>query len=523
MDDPRSGTGATSTTSRLALVLTLCATLAAGACGTETARTGAQPDRQSGAAQQPLAPDEDGAGESPSAEPNAFAPGILDRLGSDPLGTQQQEQGEPGTLQSDSAQSASAQPEATQPGQGAARPDAAARSGKERGLRFRPSVSGHITSLGFYRLKGDRRRHAARVWSASGTLMAKVVLPATETVGWQHVALPTPVAVSRNATYLASVSVPAGVPFAAKRRSARVPGYATVSGAVGPRGRFPAKALTQRRFRVRPVVTAAASTPSTPTASGGFPGAGNTGVPEGVALAPYAGPMTVTAAGTVIDAKQITGRLVVRAPNVVVTRSQVNGTVYIERSGSLTMSDSTVDGGTSQDSAVSQSNFTLRRVEIVGARASVGCDGSCEVEDSWLHGQYMPAGSDWHGDGFLSNGGSNMVLRHNTLACDSKPTGNGGACSAAVALYGDFAPIRDVTVEGNLFVSSPAGYCLYGGYDPGKPFGGQASNVRVTGNVFARGSSGKCAVYGAAAAVAGGGSNVFTGNTWDDGRPVRTP
>ncbi|WP_162794565.1 hypothetical protein [Nocardioides houyundeii] len=274
--------------------------------------------------------------------------------------------------------------------------------------------------------------------------------------------------------------------------------------------------------RVRPT-TAPAPTPTpTPTPSGAFPGAGNTGVPEGVALAPYAGPMTVTAAGTVIDAKQITGRLVVRAPNVVVTRSQVNGTVYIERSGSLTMSDSTVDGGTSQDSAVSQSNFTLRRVEIVGARASVGCDGSCEVEDSWLHGQYMPAGSDWHGDGFLSNGGSNMVLRHNTLACDSKPTGNGGACSAAVALYGDFAPIRDVTVEGNLFVSSPAGYCLYGGYDPGKPFGGQASNVRVTGNVFARGSSGKCAVYGAAAAVAGGGSNVFTGNLWDDGKPVRT-
>jgi len=484
MDDPRSGNGPSFTVKRLALVLVLCAALGAGAlAASEASRPGGQPGRQSDAAQgSPSGADEARDGQSPAAE--------LD--------------GEAGTAAPDA-----------QSGAGSA-PDTAV-TGKERGLRFRPSVTGHVTSLGFYRLKGDHRRHPARVWSASGTLLAKVVLPATETVGWQQVVLPTPVAVSRDTTYLASVSVPAGVPFAVKRRSARVPGYTTVSGAVGPRGRFPATALAERRFRVRPVVTAGS------ISRGGFPGAGNTGVPDGVALTTYSGPMTVRVAGTVIDAKQVTGRLVIKAPDVVVRRSSVDGTVFVERSGSLSMSDSTVDGGTSEDAAVSQSNFTLRRVEVVGARASVGCDGNCEVIDSWLHGQYMPPGSDWHGDGFLSNGGSDMVLRHNTLACDSEPTDNGGACSAALAVYGDFAPVTNLTVEGNLFVPSPAGYCMYGGYDPGKPFGGEASNVRVVDNVFARGPNRKCAVYGAATAVARGGSNVFSGNTWDDGRPLRRP
>ena len=78
----------------------------------------------------------------------------------------------------------------------------------------------------------------------------------------------------------------------------------------------------------------------------------------------------------------------------------------------------------------------------------------------------------------------------------SLPTGAGGACSAAVAAFGDFAPIQNHTYDNNLFVSSPAGYCMYAGYDPAKPYGKLTKNVQVINNVFQRGSSGKCAVYG---------------------------
>jgi hypothetical protein len=228
--------------------------------------------------------------------------------------------------------------------------------------------------------------------------------------------------------------------------------------------------------------------------------------------------MTITAAGTVIDSKSITGNLQIQAAGVSIR----NGTVMVSGSGSLTMTDSTVDGGTSENSAIGQRNFTLRGVEVVGARASVGCDANCTVEDSWLHAQYMKPGSDWHGDGFLSNGGSGMVLRHNTMACDSTPTGSGGACSAALAVYGDFSPIQNLTADDNLFVPSPAGYCMYGGYDPAKPYGTGAKNVVITDNVFARGSNGKCAAFGPATAIApSGNGNVFSGNVWDTGGAIR--
>ena len=265
--------------------------------------------------------------------------------------------------------------------------------------------------------------------------------------------------------------------------------------------------------------------PSSPEskAPGKFPDASNTGVPPGVQLSPYDGPMTITRAGTVVDARRINGLLVVRARDVEVRRSHVTGRILVEASGSLKLSDSFVDGGRSEEGAVGRTNLTMRRVEVVGARVSVHCEDHCDVQDSWLHDQYMPPNSSWHVDGYLTNGGDDVVIKHNTLACDVVATDT-GACSAALAAYGDFSPITNLTVENNLFKQSPAGYCLYGGHDPHKPYGAGARNVRITGNVFERGRNGKCGVYGAATAVAPGGpGNEFTGNVWSDGAPVRRP
>lgn len=252
-----------------------------------------------------------------------------------------------------------------------------------------------------------------------------------------------------------------------------------------------------------------------------FPNAANTGVPNGTALTAYAGPMTITTAGTTIDAKTVTGSLIIRASGVKITRSNLVGNVTIDTGGTVTISDSRIDGRQFDGSTIGQRNYTLRRVNVVGGRMSAGCITSCDVQDSWLHAQYIQPGSAWHGDGFSSNGGTGMRLVHNTLACDSKPTGAGGACSAALALYGDFDAIRNVTVDRNLFVESPAGYCAYGGYDPQKPFGKQTANVVITNNTFVRGANGKCAAFGAITAVAPpGNGNVFSGNAWDDGKAL---
>jgi len=52
-----------------------------------------------------------------------------------------------------------------------------------------------------------------------------------------------------------------------------------------------------------------------PTSTTGWPGPSNTGVPAGIVLTTYTGPMTITTCGTVIEAKTVDGSLMIRTGN----------------------------------------------------------------------------------------------------------------------------------------------------------------------------------------------------------------
>lgn len=269
---------------------------------------------------------------------------------------------------------------------------------------------------------------------------------------------------------------------------------------------------------------------STSAAGPSFPGPEDTGVPDGVQLSPYTGPCQITTDDVVIEAKTVNCSLDIRAANVLVSNSKLNGPVILDTDlagadrWSLTLQDSEVDGGTSQIAAVSAGNTTILRADIHGGQTSVQCGEkarSCVVRDSWLHGQYLPPGSDWHLGGFLSNGGMNIELTGNTLACDAAPTTADGGCTGNLNLLPDFAPISHVTIDGNLFIANPgSSYCTYGGDSASKPFP-DADNVVYSNNVFERGSNGQCAAYGPVTSfdVAGTG-NLWINNRWDDGSPV---
>jgi hypothetical protein len=271
------------------------------------------------------------------------------------------------------------------------------------------------------------------------------------------------------------------------------------------------------------------STPSSRGSTAGFPGPGNTGVPPGTKLSAYRGSCTITANNTVIDRKTVDCDLEIKAQGVTIRRSKVNGHIdSVEESPySFVLEDSEVDAGLRPQAAVGTTNMTIERADIHGGVTSVYCWANCTIRDTWLHGQRLPDGADWHLGGFLANddgtaGRTNATLVHNTIVCDAAPNSADGGCSGDVNLFGDFGRISHVTVDNNLLgANTGIAYCLYGGTSAGKPYGGEAEHIVVVNNTFQRGTNGKCGDYGPVTGFdSGRPGNRWASNVWDKGGRV---
>jgi Domain of unknown function (DUF4082) len=80
------------------------------------------------------------------------------------------------------------------------------------GVKFLSSKAGKISAIRFYRGVRSPAGYVARLYTASGSLLASVTLP-TETgpiPGWQTAALPSPISISANTTYVAAYYTPNG-------------------------------------------------------------------------------------------------------------------------------------------------------------------------------------------------------------------------------------------------------------------------------------------------------------------------
>ena len=240
----------------------------------------------------------------------------------------------------------------------------------------------------------------------------------------------------------------------------------------------------------------AAWSPDGPDPWGGcWPGPNTTGIPNGAVLSAYTGSCNITTAGTVIDSKTVNCILSINAPNVTISRSQINGGVDVPTtapgSASFAISDSNIHVGDNLNTGLMRRNFTATRVDITGGRRSVYCVSNCTVTDSWVHAQ----GGDPDGQAHFS--GMRMeqysTFRHNSITCEATRV-PGSGCSAGLTGYGDFAPIQNNLIERNLFYRGGGGgstACAYGGSsgsDGSKPYGNQAMNIRFIGNRFVKNS-----------------------------------
>lgn len=302
-------------------------------------------------------------------------------------------------------------------------------------------------------------------------------------------------------------------------------------------------------------IAGAANAPGTADPWGGcWPGPQNTGYPHGVPgdgraaveLTNYDGPMTISSCGVVIDGKKVNGELRIEAGNgthsastpcVTITNSLVQGTIHTDNvnQGPVVIKDTEV--------AVSGSAFWANtgfyntfdwRVNSHGGNATIKCQAYCESHDSWVHGMHLE--QEFHYNAFGGNGieASDGFFRieHGYADCggfaSSDSPGSDAGCSADIGFYGDFAPVRNITITktyfapaatGGPYAQAQPGYCYNVGNYSGKPYP-TASNVTFTNNVFAKGPTGKCGYYGAVSEWNSGNGNVWSGNRWDDGSPL---
>lgn len=261
--------------------------------------------------------------------------------------------------------------------------------------------------------------------------------------------------------------------------------------------------------------------PSAPP-PGGFPDAGNTGVPAGTVLTVINGDQTISTPGAVLDAMDIRGCVTVTAPGVHITRSRIacagfETVGYSDRgvqTDRLVVADSEIvctsgTGGT----GVGDTNLTLDRVNIHGCENGVDVDQWVTVQNSWIHGLLGGIG---HTDG--------IQLAHYLDGCTSSTCEINHARSVDVlhntieAIDGTSAMIsnpsgdENVTVRGNLLTGGA--YTLY------CPYSGMGSNYQVVDNRFIRTAdrpnSGAFGPWTGCEDEA-----VVTGNVWDDtGQPL---
>ncbi len=265
----------------------------------------------------------------------------------------------------------------------------------------------------------------------------------------------------------------------------------------------PSSAPTPTPAAPRPTPTKPSSTPrpTTTTASrpGSWPDAGTTGPRAGHRLK-ASGSVKVTKAGTVLQDLDIDGCVTIAAPRVVLrdVRIRCGGTYGIDvESGSVTAEYVELDGLGSVHVAVVGSGYTLSHVDIHDVEDGPRLGSNVTIEDSFVHDLFRAPGS--HNDAMQTTGGSNITIRHNRIV----PFTDGDPMNAAIMIGSEFAPLRDMLIEGNYL--DGGNYSILARDDL------DGRNVVVRNNVFTKNF--RFGPYRGAPGMSADASNVFVGTS----------
>ncbi|WP_112662162.1 hypothetical protein [Microvirga flavescens] len=248
----------------------------------------------------------------------------------------------------------------------------------------------------------------------------------------------------------------------------------------------------------------------------GFPDATNTGVPPGTVLSLHEGDLHITQPGAVVDGLDIVGCVYIEADNVTLKRSRVRGgcpyyairTFTASRSVTgVNITDVEIDlRGNLDTKGIAFDGYTATRVHFHNGADCAHFGTNVTIEDSFCDVAPLPDGATVHADGFQSDGGNGITLRHNTIR---NPNGQ----TSAIIMGTNSAPIVNVRIVDNLIAGG--GWALYCAAATGT-----IKDETVSGNRFARTYFPRGGAFGPAAYCERIGAGWAGTNVWDDtGKP----
>jgi len=281
----------------------------------------------------------------------------------------------------------------------------------------------------------------------------------------------------------------------------------------------------------------------------GYPDATNTGpaagttftkVPSdqtsgsGWAWSPQLNAVRVTGTGAVLSGLEVTGQIIIDAPNVTVKNNIVNvcgdtsdpdviavrymASDVAYRGSNATVSHNTLNGTPAgcnyrarsgvRDIYGEAPNVTVDGNNITGTNNGITIEYSGTVVNNWIHDLGHIAGD--HHSGISAHGGAaGLLWQHNTVLLYGQVFANGGGVSGALTVYADFGHAQNVTAQDNLI--SGGSYVVYGG-NSGDSYTTPSTNVKFLSNRFVCGAW----LYGPVAAFnASSSGNAWTGNYCD--------
>ena len=311
-----------------------------------------------------------------------------------------------------------------------------------------------------------------------------------------------------------------------------------------------------------PSVTAATPTPSLTPSGGlncaarpsacGYPDATNTGPAAGTTFTKVPSQLTsgpgwawsaglggirVTGTGAVVSGLEVTGQIIIDAPNVTVKNNIVNvcgdssdpdviAVRYLPsdpsyRGSNATISHNTLNGTPAGCSYRARSgvrdvygeapNVTVDGNNITGTGNGITVEYSGTIVNNWIHQLGHIAGD--HHSGISAHGGAaGLLWQHNSVLLFGQAFAGGGGVSGALTIYADFGHAQNVTAQDNLI--SGGSYVVYGG-NSGDSYSTPSTNVKFISNRFVCGAW----LYGPVAAFnASSSGNAWTNNYCDQAK-----